>query len=37
MNLHRLHRLSGILIALFVGLHLVDHLASLFGPGAYST
>ena len=35
INPHRLHRLSGILIALFVGLHLVNHLASLFGPGAH--
>jgi hypothetical protein len=31
MNIKKLHHLSGITIAVFVGLHLFNHLASLFG------
>lgn len=33
----RLHYISGLIITLFIGLHLVNHIASVFGPDVHIT
>lgn len=31
----KIHRFSGLLISVFIGLHLINHLSAVFGPGEH--
>lgn len=35
MNLKKIHFYSGIILTVFIGIHLINHFASLFGPDTH--